>query len=498
MENLSPTFIITREDQVIDPVTLATQALRVGRQIDCEILLNHPSVSRLHAGINVVEGRFYLINLSQSHPVTLNGRLVEFNEPEALADGDIAQLGSFYLHMSRAGEALNIHVRFEVAVNIAEAVEQAEPEQQPLAPESVSASPKVADALKEFWDKRTRDKAARPSPLHPRQPARPGKAQFNWKPTRDLLRPWPFSLFIWATITVALISVAAAFWYTNAFAPAPLSNPHQQSQLLHRTTEAAIAVQPNANSCTTCHTVKGNMEAGCASCHQTKAFDALLTGIPQHAEAGIGCNSCHQEHMGAEFRPAQASLKMCANCHTNDNRNLYNGKRVSTPHGGTVGYPVVGGKWEWQGLSEAAWKERPDAESESLKRARARLPGETDDRWRSRQFHALHLHRVLSSGARLEGGNSEGELSCSACHKSFEPIDIQTPRTTCARCHNGDNGQLADVGGRALIEANAPNCSSCHVQHIKQPGHWNRRLLAPLAGRARASARLTASAISHQ
>ncbi len=483
---------------MVDPVTFAMQALRVGRQIDCEILLNHPTVSRLHAGINVIDGRFYLINLSQSHPVTLNGRLVEFNEPEALADGDVAQLGSFYLQMSRAGESLNIHVTFQVAVNIAEATEQAAAQEQPLAPESVSTSPKVADALKEFWDKRTRDKAARPSPLHPRQPARPGKAQFNWKPTRDLLRPWPISVFIWAVAIIAVISVAAAFWYTKAFSPAPVSQPHAQATLVNQTPATAIANKTNANSCTTCHTVKGSMETSCAACHQTAAFDAVLTGIPAHAEAGISCNSCHAEHQGADFRPAEAALKMCATCHTNDNRNLYRGRRVFTPHGGTVGYPVVNGKWEWQGLTEVAWKQRPDAETESLKRARERLPGETDEAWRSRQFHALHLHRVLSYEAGLEGGNSEGELSCSACHKSFEPIDRKTPATTCASCHNGNMGQVESAGQRPLLAAAAPNCSSCHVQHIKEPGHWNPRLIAPATERAAERTRLTATAISHQ
>ena len=94
MPSPNPTFIITRDDYVVDPVTLSMQALRVGRQIDCEILLNHPTVSRLNAGINEIDGRFYLINLSSSHPVTLNARLVEINQPEALADGFQARLSN--------------------------------------------------------------------------------------------------------------------------------------------------------------------------------------------------------------------------------------------------------------------------------------------------------------------------------------------------------------------------------------------------------------------
>lgn len=481
---------------MVDPVTLSMQALRIGRQIDCEILLNHPTVSRLHAGINEVDGRFYLINLSSSHPVTLNGRLVELNSPEALADGDVAQIGPFFLHMSRAGEALNIHVLFQVAADIGEAGERAAQE-HPLAPEANAASPKVADALKEFWDKRTRDKAARPSPLHPRRPPRPGKAQFNWKPTRDLVRPWPFSVFIWGAIFIGVVSVAAAFWYTKAFSPGPISQPHVQSSLVHATSETAIAKQPNASSCMTCHAISASLEANCATCHQTEAFAASLTGIPAHQEAGVGCVSCHAEHRGADFRPAEAALQMCATCHNNGNQNLYRGHRVFTPHEGKVGYPVVAEKWRWEGLSDEAWRQRPDATTDALKRAREHLTGETADQWRSRQFHVLHVHRVLVRDVGL-AGNADGEMSCSSCHKSFNPIDRVTPATTCALCHNGNNGQVDSQGQHTLIADSAPNCSSCHVQHVKQPGHWNPKLLAPAARRAVDERRLTASAIAHQ
>jgi hypothetical protein len=407
------------------------------------------------------------------------------------------QIGPFFLHMSRARETLNVHVQFQVAVSVAEMSEREE-EEQPLAPESASASPQVADALKAFWDKRTRDKAARPTPLHPRQPPQPGKAQFGWKPTRDLVRPWPFSVFIWGIVVIGVISVAAAFWYTNAFSPGPVSRPHTQAALAHNNSATAIAKEPNANSCTTCHTISVSLEANCASCHQTEAFAATLTGIPAHAEAGIGCTSCHAEHQGAEFRPAEAALNMCAKCHSDDNQTLYRGRRVFTPHKGTVGYPVVNGKWTWKGLSDEEWRQRPDAEKEALKRARERLTNETDDKWRSRQFHTLHVHRVLVRGVGLEGGNTDGELSCSSCHKTSDPIDRETPATTCARCHNGNNGQVDVQGQRTLIADNAPNCSSCHVQHVKQPGHWNPKLLAPAARSAAERMRLTALAVAHK
>ena len=66
----------------------------------------------------------------------------------------------------------------------------------------------------------------RPSPLFPRSQRRAGKAQFNWTPTSDLARRWPVSFFIWGAVVVGALSVAAAYWYANAYAPAPLSRSH--------------------------------------------------------------------------------------------------------------------------------------------------------------------------------------------------------------------------------------------------------------------------------
>ncbi len=66
-----------------------------------------------------------------------------------------------------------------------------------------------------------------------------------------------------------------------------------------------------------------------------------------------------------------------------------------------------------------------------------RQPTDTDEKWRSNQFHALHDQRVqLAPGLK---GNTEGRLSCSSCHNSFDPLDRTTPRTTCAACHVKDN-----------------------------------------------------------
>src|SRR6266704_4718620 len=116
------TFIIVREDRAYDPKTIVGEGLRIGRLSDSDVWLNHPAVSRLHAGINRIEGYFYLINLSASSATALNGRVIPFNEAEALTDGDELQIGPFFLRVREAAEALKVTVVLQIAHNVGERV----------------------------------------------------------------------------------------------------------------------------------------------------------------------------------------------------------------------------------------------------------------------------------------------------------------------------------------------------------------------------------------
>src|SRR6185295_17184842 len=134
------------------------------------------------------------------------------------------------------------------------------------------------------------------------------------------------------------------------------------------------------------------------------------------ADAGIGCAACHAEHRGAQFSAMEGALLSCAECHHDNNRNTYNGKSVSTPHGGTFGYPVVNGQWKWSGLDSQALADK----AVTLKLER--LPTDDENQWRSKQFHALHLHRVRATAGLP--ANKDGELSCSSCHATRDLIDL--------------------------------------------------------------------------
>ncbi len=485
---MEATFVIIREDLQVDPVTIVAEGLLAGRLPTCELLLNHPSVSRLHAGITSAEGDFYIRNLRPGNPIMLNS--ARLDEYEALADGDVIGIGPFALNIHFAQGALVISVSLQIAATAGDAVTRREasglwelpttvnlempstpPEGEPApaahkkpAPRKTRPAAHSSKALDVFWDKRitAATKTIKPSPLFPLTGRPSGKAQSVWTPTTDLRRRWPASLMLWGAIPIALLSVAGALFYASAFAPAPIADAHARSSLM---LSPPVANRANSGSCTSCHALSGNMEAKCSACHATEAF--VATVIQPHLSAGIGCVACHAEHRGVEFSAVDGALRSCAECHNDGNKTLYTGKKVGTPHGGTFGYPVIDGKWKWAGL---------DAEELVQRKTQLRLerlPSDSEDQWRSKQFHAIHLYRVRAIGGLA--GNKEGELSCSSCHATRDPIDLTTPGTTCARCHNGQKDPRAR---HQVIAADKPNCTSCHIQHRLDKRHWNPSLLS--------------------
>jgi hypothetical protein len=496
------TFLIIREDLQVDPVTLVAEGILIGRLPTSELLLNHPSVSRLHAGITNVEGDFYIRNLRPSNPILLNGKRLE--QYEALASGDVLGVGPFSLNIEVEPGTLVIKVSLQIgataedarqdfsgagdlaAVDLAATIlpggllDLGVPKKHP-APKAKPAGAPASKALDIFWDKRitAATKMVKPSPLFPLGGRPSGKAQSVWTPTTDLKRRWPLAIVLWSVVVTILLAAGSAWFYASALSPAPISEAHTRAK---PSLSPAVAKQANAGSCTSCHALRASMESQCSSCHTTDAF--VATVIKPHIDAGIGCVACHDEHRGADFNPMESALRSCAGCHNDANKSLYNGKSVGTPHGGTLGYPVINGTWVWKGLDEdelaqrrmALNLQRPPTDTEKLMALNLqRLPTDTEDLWRRKQFHLIHLYRVKVLGGLI--GNKQGELTCSSCHATISPIDLATPRTTCAKCHNG---QFDPRANRQVIAADQPNCTSCHIQHLRDKRHWNPGLLAGL------------------
>src|SRR5574338_729777 len=274
-------YTIIRDDLLVDQVTIISEGLLIGRLPECELRLNHPSVSRVQAGIKQFEENYYLFALRPKNPVILNGKPVEQNE--ALAGGDIIEVGPFQLQIDSTDDALVIRVEVRIGMTPSE-IDVSDPglsTDNLVEPgEAKAKKPRAAPipgtkALDIFWDKRIRDagKMTRPSPLYPKGSRRSGKTQYNWMPTSDLLSRWPVAFFTWALLVVGLVTVAAAYWYTSAFSPAPISKAHTLKQF---SIIPAIANAPNSGSCTNCHSLSGNMEQRCAACHRTETFTATV------------------------------------------------------------------------------------------------------------------------------------------------------------------------------------------------------------------------------
>lgn len=443
------TFTISYPERSTAPVSVEKDALVIGRIQSNDIVLNHSSVSRVHAGINRVESEYLLINLSTANSLTLNGKLLAAEEVDVLADGDTIQIGPFTITLARHDNELELSVLHQFTGDLKNTSRKL-PSLSELIPDR--GNKEVADVLKVFWEKRTRDKEDWGTRLRPAEKPLPGKALINWKPTRDLQRPWRFGLFIWAFLVVGVLAVVAFYKYPQTYVSKPLSNPHIKS-----IDNKFIANRGNENSCTTCHSSTEPMENACITCHQAEQFHPSNTNA--HQSAGVTCTICHLEHQGENFPMRAAAIQGCAECHSDSNKQTYNGKSVQTAHNGTFGLPVKDGKWIWNGLYSEISESMPTVNASGTK-------DETEQMRLSRQFHSIHLYRLKpAEGMKTDADN---RVSCSTCHKSFDPIDRKTPYETCATCHNG----LTATNNLVVIKPDQANCVSCHVQHAYSQNRW--------------------------
>lgn len=443
-------FIITRKDQDADRVTLETEGLTIGRLTGNDLVLNHPTVSRTHAGIKEVNGDYWVFNLSNANGTLLNGALVD-NVP--LADDDLIQIGPYFLRATHTSDGLALQV--EMSIKPLPIVPSGTDTLQPtgeaaetlildrrlpvLGEASMSFSVMGGpdeQALKVFWDKRKREagKLDLQSPLKPRDKFRLGKARYNWRPTSDLQRSWPPAVFVWSAMIITALALAAALTFKDAYSPGALSAAHARANFL---LAPPIALGPNSASCTTCHSSRASMQQNCASCHTTQAFVPSISD--KHTAVGLVCTDCHIEHRGRDFRPALVASTGCMSCHHDGA--VSHGKQLRTPHGGTLGYPVSNGKWEWAGVTEAEWQ-------------RKGLRGLARNHDLMEQFHLVHI-----------AGRREGRANCSDCHNAgFEGDAVrQGVRELCATCHavNYEAASTKEAG---------PGCVVCHAQHGEEKG----------------------------
>ncbi len=94
MSTESTKFVIKRTDLDNDDLVIESDSLTIGSALGNDVLLNHPAVSRTHAGICKIDGAYWIKNLSTSNGTIVNGALIETVQ---LEDGDAIQVGVFLL-----------------------------------------------------------------------------------------------------------------------------------------------------------------------------------------------------------------------------------------------------------------------------------------------------------------------------------------------------------------------------------------------------------------
>jgi pSer/pThr/pTyr-binding forkhead associated (FHA) protein len=87
---------VTLKGRVLKSYGLSKDVVRIGRDPDSDVLLDHPGISRSHAEIELEDGAFVLRDCGSSNKTFHNGRPCVCSE---LADGDRIQVGKYVLHV---------------------------------------------------------------------------------------------------------------------------------------------------------------------------------------------------------------------------------------------------------------------------------------------------------------------------------------------------------------------------------------------------------------
>jgi hypothetical protein len=452
------TFIIIEDRREFAPVAIRSEGLLIGSSRRCGLRLKDPSIPPALGGIREIDGNFYFLPFqfspfseSKRILVTINGREIVCDV--ALAAGDQITFGQCHLLLDKNGDALVIRVTYS------DMPDEVKAQEISAAPAHRGPVSSAAVNLLSQWIKRrlwkSRRKLPLPNPLEPEsQRAQPG-TEFNWSATGDLAPPWPGGFLLLCFLIVALAAVGAFVTFPSTFSPGGISHAHSTRQV---SLPVPIASTSNSDSCHDCHALQSTIDQKCSHCHQAAGFHASITKA--HSVAGITCINCHTEHLGSDSSPKAAAFASCTSCHSDKNKQTYNRRSVHTPHGGIFGYPTSGGAWIWKGLDEEALRLKPEV-------AATWSPEYDKQTWMKVQFHAIHLARVKVAGGIT--GDKDGSLSCSSCHQRFAgKFDRDTPRQTCAKCHNG----YPQGAEKSFVNADRPNCVSCHVQHYYDAYRW--------------------------
>ena len=83
---------MSKEEGKFPPILLDQELLIVGKlKTAVDVVLPYPTVSRVHAKIRKIQGKFYLMDLNSRNGTFVNGRVLESGEEYELRDQDEVQ-----------------------------------------------------------------------------------------------------------------------------------------------------------------------------------------------------------------------------------------------------------------------------------------------------------------------------------------------------------------------------------------------------------------------
>ena len=98
-------LVVERDGLAIRSFLLDSPLVRIGREAGCELVLASQFVSRQHAEVRAVDGRFELVDLGSRNGTVLNGQRLEANTPVALNENDSFRIEEFSMRFVEDNDA---------------------------------------------------------------------------------------------------------------------------------------------------------------------------------------------------------------------------------------------------------------------------------------------------------------------------------------------------------------------------------------------------------
>ncbi|MGH9722910.1 MAG: NAD(P)-binding domain-containing protein [Bryobacteraceae bacterium] len=276
-----------RVSQIIEQTTIL-----LGRKNICQVQLNEPSVSPVHAQMERRQEGIWITDESSEAGVYVNGQRVVTQQ---LRHGDLVTIRPFEITIALTEEICVLEVKD------CSSESKAEPKDLPANYRDVVTAPQRRDAGE---SKPSATIAARPIWAQSKAPI--------WVPTSDIL-PNLFRSRILLISVVAVLALAAYAFTARRYgfySPGPTAKVHSTANAVFVKRLEQYEV---SSECAACHSGFARVQNdSCNVCHA----DTHATKI--HDGQGLTCVSCHSEHKGPQFDIARNVGGGCqaSGCHT--------------------------------------------------------------------------------------------------------------------------------------------------------------------------------------